>query len=68
MAYRRQYLTPSAPPQVVTELHGKRVAYRTQYLNVRENAVWKKFPEECWKGGLTYQFVRIFITEWEKQG
>jgi len=27
--------------------------------------VWKKFPRETWRFGITYQFIRIFFETWE---
>ena len=34
---------------------------------MRLNPVWKKFPEETWKDGLTYEFIRIFFKLWEEE-
>eukprot|EP00967_Tisochrysis_lutea_P052893 scaffold65606_cov23-Tisochrysis_lutea.AAC.4 len=27
--------------------------------------VWKKFPRETWRYGITYTFIRIFFETWE---
>ena len=51
---------------MVTELHGKELHYSTQYHNVRSSMMWQAFPEDCWKNGLTYEFIRIFFEKWEQ--